>query len=127
MHSHDDAAGTVRSHKKLSIPDLIVTVLLTALQLALGWGLRFLLIILSMRSTGCTPLELCNTGLAAAAINAMPSVVGASVILTIVLSTVFARRGRPLWHAGVFGLAFITVAFVIAAGLNYWALTPSAG
>jgi hypothetical protein len=127
MQTPDTADGTTRSAKTLFGLDLGVTVVLAVLQLGLSWSLRFVIGVLSMRSTGCTPIELCNFDLAAAAVNVMPYVGGAAVILTTVLALKFGKRGRPLWHAGVFGLAFITVAFVIAAGLNYWALTPSAG
>jgi hypothetical protein len=127
MQSPDTTDGKTRSAKVFFGLDLGVTVVLAVLQLLLSWTLRFVIGVLSMRSTGCTPIELCNFDLAGAAVNVMPYVGGAAVILTAVLGVKFGKRGRPIWHAGAFGLALISVAFVIAAGLNYWALTPSAG
>ena len=127
MRSHANAPNTASGRTTISILDLVVTIILTALQLVLGWALPLVIAVLSMRSTGCTPAEVCNLDVAAAAISAMPIVAVAAMILTIVLSIVFARRGRPLWHAAGLGLVLVSGVFVIAAVVNYWALTPSVG
>jgi len=127
MRSHANAPNTASGRTTISILDLVVTIILTTLQLVLGWAFRLVIAVLSMRSTGCTPAEVCNFDVAAAAISVMPIVAVAAVILTIVSSIVFARRGRPLWHAAGLGVVLVSVVFVIAAAVNYWALTPSVG
>lgn len=101
--------------ERVSVWDVILTVILTAVMVAFGIVLTFLAAVESMVVDACGPSHLCNFDLLSAAQFLIPIAGVIALVGTIVLAIVFGRRGiAPAWAPCVGG-ALIFLAFVLAS------------
>lgn len=110
--------------ERAGVSEIIGAALITLVQIPIALVFEIILTFLSMGIGACAEPS-CSTAIVIEAAF-LPVQVGAVTLVTsIVLIIVWARRGRTLWPAPVLGLALIIVAFVVAVIINHFSFAFS--
>jgi hypothetical protein len=125
QQGHTVASITKRSQQpdRLGVGEVFGVIGLIALQILVAAAFYVVVILLSFNSDSCSGSGTCNYGLAGVSLYLIPIVAVIAVLLSVVFTIVFTRRGRSAFISPALGIVIVVVAGVVAAILNLNAFT----